>query len=152
MKKIGIINGPNLNLLGKREPHLYGTICFEDYLDKLKKEELFSGLKITYYQSNHEGGLIDVLHTIGFDQDGIIINAGAYSHTSVAIADAIRAVTSPAIEVHLTNIYAREGFRCNSFIAPVCIGSISGFGLFSYKLALLSLVSLLCRIVFVRSF
>jgi 3-dehydroquinate dehydratase-2 len=127
-----IINGPNLNLLGKREPEIYGSTTFEDYLKDLRKEYDFS---IDYFQSNSEGELVDKLHEVGFSSDGIILNAGAYTHTSVAIADAIKGIKSPVIEVHISNTAAREAFRHTSYIAPVCIGTISGFGLNSYELA-----------------
>ncbi len=129
-----IINGPNLNLLGKREINIYGSENFEDYLNNLKMS--FSDINISYYQSNHEGEIIDFLHQNGFTSDGIIINAGAYTHTSLAIADAISAITTPVIEVHISNIYKREEVRHHSFIAPVCKGSIAGFGLDSYRLAI----------------
>ncbi|WP_185873795.1 type II 3-dehydroquinate dehydratase [Blattabacterium cuenoti] len=138
MKKISIINGPNLNLLGKREPNLYGTENFIDYLNKIKKKKIFSNIEISYYQSNYEGKIIDFLHKIGFNYDGIILNAGAYTHTSLGIADAIKAITSPVIEVHISNIYAREHFRKQSFLSSVCQGSILGFGLKSYELGILS--------------
>lgn len=134
--KIAIINGPNLNMLGKREPSLYGNTSFESYLDDLKKE--FDTLVLDYFQSNHEGFLIDHIQKVGFEYDGIILNAGAYTHTSIAIADAIRSIAAPVVEVHISNIHKRETFRHHSYIAPVATGSISGFGLHSYKLALLS--------------
>jgi 3-dehydroquinate dehydratase-2 len=133
--KIIIINGPNLNLLGKRETEIYGKEKFETYFQTLQAE--FSQLDITYFQSNVEGEIINKLHEVGFDFDGIILNAGAYTHTSVAIRDAIAAISTGVIEVHLSNIYARESFRHESMIAPKCIGTISGFGRESYRLALL---------------
>lgn len=133
--KIIIINGPNLNLLGKREKEVYGNEKFETFLSKLKNE--FNGVEIAYFQSNVEGELINMIHETGFTYDGIILNAGAYTHTSVAIRDAIAAVTTDVIEVHLSNIFARESFRHESLIAPKCIGSISGLGMESYRLALL---------------
>lgn len=136
--KIGIINGPNLNLLGNREPSIYGNITFENFLDDLSNT--FNHIKIDYFQSNHEGLLIDKLHEWGFDYDGIILNAGAYTHTSIALADAIKAINTPVVEVHISNIHNRESFRNKSFIAPVASGSISGFGLNSYKLALYALI------------
>lgn len=139
MKKIGIVNGPNLNLLGRREPELYGTDTFEKYLKRLRNHKYFAANELIYHQSNHEGELIDTLHMMGFDLDGIVLNAGAYSHTSLAIADAIKAIPAPVIEIHMTNVYARESFRHHSYIASVCKGSICGFGLRSYELALLSL-------------
>lgn len=134
--KIAVINGPNLNLLGKREPEIYGTISFETYFKELVKE--FPQHRLEYFQSNVEGELINKIQSVGFDHNGIIINAGGYSHTSVAIADAISSVPCPAIEVHISNIYARERFRHNSFLSSVCKGVICGFGLNSYKLALQS--------------
>lgn len=139
MKKIVIINGPNLNLLGKREPTVYGNRGFEDYLDELRKR--YAGkVKLDYFQSNHEGALIDELHEKGFDVDGIVLNAGAYTHTSVALHDAIRAITAPVIEVHISNVHQREEFRHHSFISSACRGVICGFGLDSYRLAIESLL------------
>lgn len=134
MKKIIIINGPNLNLLGKREPEIYGAQTFEMYFDSLKSK--YKHLHLQYYQSNHEGDLIDKLHEVGFDYCGIILNAGAYTHTSVALADAIKAITTPVIEVHISNTFARETFRHHSYLSPVVKGIIVGFGLQSYELAL----------------
>jgi len=131
--KIQIINGPNLNLLGAREPDIYGSLSFEDYLKKLNT--LYSEIEITYFQSNIEGELINKLHETGFSYDGIIINAGAYTHTSVAIRDAIKSITTPVIEVHISNIHARESFRHRSMLAGVCKGVIAGFGMESYRLA-----------------
>jgi 3-dehydroquinate dehydratase-2 len=135
--KIQIINGPNLNLLGTREKDIYGEITFEEYLKLL--HEHYGNIQIDYYQSNVEGEIINKLHEIGFSYDGIILNAGGYTHTSVAIADAIKAIKSPVVEVHISNVYAREEYRHKSLIAPECVGSISGFGLDSYRLALESL-------------
>lgn len=132
--KILIINGPNLNLLGKREPEIYGTTSFDAYFQELKEQ--FSEIELFYYQSNVEGFLVDKLHEVGFDFDGIILNAGAYTHTSLALADAISGIQTPVVEVHISNVFAREKVRHHSFIAPNCIGSISGFGLQSYVLAL----------------
>jgi 3-dehydroquinate dehydratase-2 len=134
--KIIIINGPNLNLLGKREPEIYGNITFEDYFKALKQR--FSSLNIDYYQSNIEGELIDKLQEVGFTYDGIILNAAAYTHTSVGIADAVKAITTPVIEVHISNTFAREEFRHQSFVSPNAKGIIIGFGLRSYELALQS--------------
>ena len=134
--KIIIINGPNLNLLGKREPEIYGNITFEDYFKALKQR--FSSLNIDYYQSNIEGELIDKLQEVGFTYDGIILNAAAYTHTSVGIADAVKAITTPVIEVHISNTFSRETFRHQSFISPNAKGIIIGFGLRSYELALQS--------------
>jgi len=135
--KIQIINGPNLNLLGKREPGIYGDMPFEKYLKLLK--EHFENTEIEYFQSNVEGEIINKIHETGFSYDGIILNAGGYTHTSVAIADAIAAVNAPVVEVHISNVFAREDFRHVSLIAPNCLGSISGFGLDSYRLAVESL-------------
>jgi len=136
--KIQIINGPNLNLLGKREPEKYGNVSFEEYLVSLRR--LFPDVKIDYYQSNIEGEIINKIHEIGFDYDGIILNSGGYTHTSVSIADAISAVNAPVIEVHITNISAREGFRHNSIIGRYCTGSIIGLGLLGYRLAVEALI------------
>lgn len=136
--KIQIINGPNLNLLGKREPGIYGNQGFESYLQELRNR--FPNVDIEYYQSNHEGGLIDKIHEVGFDYDGIILNAGAYTHTSVALLDALKAVNTPAIEVHISNVHQREEFRHKSLISAGCKGVICGFGLDSYRLALLALI------------
>jgi 3-dehydroquinate dehydratase-2 len=136
--KIQIINGPNLNLLGRREPEKYGKVSFEDYLASLKK--MFPDIRIDYYQSNVEGEIINKLHETGFNYDGIILNAGGYTHTSVSIADAVSAVSAPVIEVHITNISAREGFRHNSIVGRYCSGSIIGFGLFGYRLAVEALI------------
>ena len=133
--KLLIINGPNLNLLGVREPGIYGSRNFTDYLNDLKKE--IPDDEISYFQSNHEGAIIDQLHSVGFGQvDGIVLNAGAYTHTSVAIADAISAIKTPVVEVHISNINKREDFRHHSFLTPVCVGIIAGFGLDSYRLGL----------------
>lgn len=133
-----IINGPNLNLLGKREPEVYGNIGFEDYLQELRNE--FFNLTIDYFQSNVEGEIINKLHETGFNYDGIILNAGGYTHTSVSIADAITAICTPVIEVHISNIFKREDYRQISLIAKNCKGSISGFGLKGYKLAIQSFI------------
>jgi 3-dehydroquinate dehydratase II len=132
--KIQIINGPNLNLLGVREKSIYGDSDFNTYLDGLKHR--YQAHEISYFQSNHEGQLIDKLHEVGFSYDGIIINAGAYTHTSIAIADAIAAINTPVIEVHISNVYKREVFRHKSMLAASCKGVIAGFGLDSYRLAL----------------
>lgn len=131
---IQIINGPNINLLGKREPSIYGSVSFEDYLAELRAK--YPEVRIDYYQSNSEGGLIDKIQQAGFDADGIILNAGAYTHTSIALQDAIRAVKSPVVEVHISNVHAREAFRHVSMISCACVGVICGFGLNSYRLAL----------------
>jgi 3-dehydroquinate dehydratase-2 len=132
--KLQIINGPNLNLLGKREPEKYGNVSFEDYLESLRL--VFPGIKIDYFQSNVEGEIINKIHETGFDFDGIILNAGGYTHTSVSIADAVSSVKAPVVEVHITNISAREGFRHNSIVGRYCAGSIMGFGLYGYNLAI----------------
>ena len=129
-----IINGPNLNLLGKREPEVYGNQSFEMFFTNLKSE--FPTINLHYFQSNIEGELIDKLQEVGFSFDGIILNAGAYTHTSIGIADAIKAITSPVVEVHISNTFSRETFRHQSYISPVAKGIIIGFGLDSYRLAL----------------
>ncbi len=134
--KIVIINGPNLNLLGKREPDIYGATSFEDYLTKL--EEKYPEVELSYFQSNIEGELIDKIQEVGFSCDGIILNAAAYTHTSVGLGDAVKAVESPVIEVHISNTYSREDFRHKSYISPGARGVILGFGLLGYELALLS--------------
>ena len=136
-KKIIILNGPNLNLLGTREPEIYGNQTFDQFLKTLQNK-FQSEVEISYFQSNEEGILINKLHEVGFTWDGIIINAGAYTHTSIAIADAISAITSPVIEVHISNVHARESFRAHSFLSPKCQGIIVGFGLKSYELAIQS--------------
>ncbi len=131
--KLAIINGPNLNLLGQREKDIYGQMSFDDFFNALKNK--FKNIEFTYYQSNVEGELINKIQQFGFTYDGIILNAGAYTHTSIAIADAVAAITTPVIEVHISNIFAREDFRHTSFLGAKCKGSISGFGLQSYELA-----------------
>ena len=131
-----IINGPNLNLLGKREPEVYGSTTFEDYLGQLKKK--FPEVELEYYQSNIEGELIGKIREVGFDYDGIILNAAAYTHTSVGIGDAVKAVETPVIEVHISNTHQREEYRHVSFISPGAKGVILGFGLQSYDLAIQS--------------
>lgn len=133
-----IINGPNLNLLGKREPSVYGAQSFEEYLKELASK--YPKVNLSYFQSNSEGELIDKIHQAGFDANGIILNAGAYTHTSVALHDAIRAVSAPVIEVHISNVHARESFRHTSLIAAACKGVICGFGLDSYRLAIEALI------------
>ncbi len=134
MKKIAIINGPNLNLLGKREPEIYGHQSFDDVLDELRPR--FPGMEIHYFQSNHEGAILDYLHDIGFGMDGIILNGGAYTHTSIAIADAIAAISTPVLEVHISNVHAREAFRHHSYFSVHCVGVIVGLGMKGYELAL----------------
>tara|TARA_B110000967_G_C18606398_1_gene421800 strand:- start:276 stop:698 length:423 start_codon:yes stop_codon:yes gene_type:complete len=140
VKKIIIINGPNLNLLGKRQPEIYGDINFDEFIAEQKDK--FPSISITYFQSNIEGEIIDKLHQVGFDFDGIILNAAAYTHTSVGIGDAVASITSPVIEVHISNTYSREEFRHVSFISPHAKGVILGFGLKSYELALTSFINL----------
>lgn len=136
--KIIIINGPNLNLLGKREPEIYGNQTFEDYLEVLKNQ--FQNIEIDYFQSNIEGEIISQIQKTGFLYYGIILNAGAYTHTSIGIADAIKSVTTPVVEVHISNTFSRETFRHTSYISPNAKGVIIGFGLESYRLAVLSLI------------
>lgn len=137
--KIIIINGPNLNLLGQREPGIYGSEAFAPYLESLRSK--YPQAKLEYYQSNVEGELINKLHECGFSYDGIIINAGAYTHTSVALHDAIAAIKTPVVEVHISNVAAREPFRHESYLSSVCKGCIFGFGLQGYELALLSFIA-----------
>ena len=132
--KIIIINGPNLNLLGKREPEVYGSQSFEDYFQTLQKQ--FPGIELDYFQSNIEGELIDKIQQTGFSHDGIVLNAAAYTHTSVGIGDAVKAIPTPVIEVHISNTFSRESFRHQSYISPNAKGVIIGFGLKSYELAL----------------
>ncbi|WP_166382063.1 MULTISPECIES: type II 3-dehydroquinate dehydratase [unclassified Polaribacter] len=136
--KLLILNGPNLNLLGKREPEIYGSETFEQYFETLQKK--YSTITIEYFQSNSEGAIIDKLHEVGFSYDGVVLNAGAYTHTSVAIADAISGITTPVVEVHISNVHQRETFRHHSFLSPVCKGVILGFGLKSYELGVESLI------------
>ena len=136
MKKIIIINGPNLNLLGKREPETYGDKSFDSYLEELLAE--FIDVELTSFQSNVEGEIIDKIQETGFSLDGIVLNAGGYTHTSVAIADAIATIKTPVIEVHISNVYAREEYRHQSLMAKNCKGVIAGFGLYSYKMAIRS--------------
>lgn len=135
---IQIINGPNLNLLGVREPGIYGRNSFESYLVELKK--MFPDVEISYYQSNIEGELINKMQEVGFSCDGIVLNAGAYTHTSVALQDCIRSLKSPVVEVHISNVHTREEFRHHSFISCACVGVICGFGMDSYRLAVNYLV------------
>ncbi len=137
--KILIVNGPNLNLLGRREPGIYGSSSFEDYLPQLRQR--YPELEISYYQSNVEGELINKLQEEGFSVDGIVLNAGAYTHTSVALHDCIRAIKAPVIEVHISNVHQRESFRHHSMISAACRGVICGFGLDSYRLAIEGLVA-----------
>lgn len=136
--RIQIINGPNLNLLGVREPSVYGKEQFTDYLNRLQTD--YPDIEIVYYQSNIEGELINIIHEAGFGSNGIILNAGGYTHTSVAIRDAIKAVPAPVVEVHISNVHAREEFRHQSMITAVCLGVITGFGFDSYRLAMEALI------------
>jgi len=139
LMNIQIINGPNLNLLGVREKSIYGDTSFETYLDTLRKR--YANITINYYQSNVEGEIINKLHEIGFSYDGIVLNAGAYTHTSIAIADAIAAINTPVIEVHISNVHKREEFRHRSMLAASCRGVIAGFGMDSYRLAIENLMN-----------
>jgi 3-dehydroquinate dehydratase II len=136
MKKLLIINGPNLNLLGKREPNIYGSLTFTEFFEAIK--EKYPNVQLEYFQSNVEGYLIDKLHEVGFSYDGIILNAGAYTHTSIGIGDAIKGIETPVVEVHISNTFSREEFRHQSFISPNAKGVILGFGLQSYELAIQS--------------
>jgi 3-dehydroquinate dehydratase-2 len=138
MKKIIIINGPNLNLLGKREPEIYGSLTFIEFLETIK--EKYPNVELDYFQSNIEGELIDKIQKVGFYYDGIVLNAAAYTHTSIGIGDAIKAIETPVIEVHISNTYSREEFRHQSYISPVAKGVILGFGLQSYELAIQSFI------------
>lgn len=138
MKRIAIINGPNLNLLGSREPSVYGTRTFEDYLQQLRAK--FPEVELTYTQSNVEGELVSLIQEARH-KDGLVLNAAAYTHTSVAIADAVKAIGIPTVEVHISNVFAREDFRHTSFLSPVCRGTICGLGLTGYELAIRALVS-----------
>jgi len=137
--KIAIINGPNLNLLGKRETDIYGNMPFEQFLDQLKKK--YAGHEISYFQSNVEGEIVNELQQVGFDHDGIILNAAAYTHTSVAIGDAVAAIKAPVVEVHISNVHAREDFRKFSHLSGKAVGSIFGLGLKGYELAMDYLIS-----------
>ncbi len=141
--RIQIINGPNLNLLGVREPEVYGNREWKDYLKELRGR--FPGVRIDYYQSNLEGEIINKIQEVGFDRDGIVLNAGAYTHTSVAILDALKSVTTPTVEVHISNVNKREDFRRKSIISPGCLGFIGGFGLDSYRLAIEALIDRINR-------
>ena len=134
--KLLILNGPNLNLLGEREPEIYGFVTFKDELKRIRQQ--FSDIEIEYYQSNIEGEIIDKLHEVGFYYDGIILNAAAYTHTSVGIGDAVKAIKTPVVEIHISNVYSRENFRHQSFIAAYTKGVITGFGMQSYELAIQS--------------
>ena len=136
MKKLIIVNGPNLNLLGKREPNIYGSLTFTEFFDEVKRK--YPGVELEYYQSNIEGEIIDKLHEVGFSYDGIILNAGAYTHTSIGIGDAIKGIETPVVEVHISNTFGREEFRHHSYLSPNAKGVILGFGLQSYELAIQS--------------
>ena len=136
--KLIIINGPNLNLLGKREPEIYGSTTFEEYFSELKQK--FSNIQLDYFQSNIEGKIINKLHEVGFSYDGVILNAAAYTHTSVGIGDAVKGISTPVVEVHISNVHSREDFRHVSYIAGNAKGVISGFGLNSYVLAIQSFI------------
>ena len=137
--KLLVINGPNLNLLGVREPEIYGHSSFDAYLEDLRRR--YPSVDLGYYQSNVEGELINRIQEVGFAYDGIILNAGAYTHTSIALHDAIKSVTTPVVEVHISNVHRREEFRRHSMISPACVGVICGFGLDSYRLALEALIA-----------
>ena len=132
--RILILNGPNLNLLGKREPEIYGSQSFEDFFKELQKQ--FDQYELEYFQSNHEGALIDKLHEVGFTYDGIVFNPGAYTHTSIALRDAIAGIKTPVFEVHISNLAEREDFRQKSYVKDVCVGSINGMGLKGYEVAI----------------
>jgi 3-dehydroquinate dehydratase-2 len=136
-QKILIMNGPNLNLLGTREPEIYGHETFEEYFNGLKAK-FGQELDLYYFQSNHEGAMIDKLHEVGFSYDGILLNAGAYTHTSIGLADAISSIKTPVLEIHISNVHARESFRSHSYLSPKCKGCIVGFGLKGYELGLQS--------------
>ncbi|NGM73049.1 type II 3-dehydroquinate dehydratase [Sphingobacterium sp. SGL-16] len=138
MKKILVLNGPNLNLLGVREKSIYGDQSFEEYFKSLKAR--FADVDLSYFQSNSEGAIIDKLHEVGFEYDGVVLNAGAYTHTSVAIGDAIAAIKTPVVEVHISNVHQREAFRHHSYLSKNCKGVILGFGLDSYRLGIESLI------------
>lgn len=138
MKKLIIINGPNLNLLGKREPHIYGSLSFTEFLDEVKSK--YTMIQIDYFQSNIEGIIIDKLHEVGFSYDGVILNAGAYTHTSIGIGDAVKGIETPVVEVHISNTFGREAFRHQSYISAHAKGVILGFGLQSYELAIQSFI------------
>lgn len=139
-KQILVLNGPNLNLLGRREPEIYGDNSMETYMTAL--QERFPEVALTYYQSNVEGEIINKLHEVGFSYDGVVLNAGAYTHTSVAIHDAIKAIDAPVVEVHISNVYQRETYRHTSLITGACVGVIGGFGMDSYRLAVEALLML----------
>lgn len=141
--RILVINGPNLNLLGRRETEIYGSRSFEDFFAELKTQ--FEGHELLYFQSNHEGLLLDKIHELGFTIDGIVLNAGALTHTSIALADAVAAVPALVVEVHISNVHARETFRHHSFLSAKCVGSIVGLGLEGYRLAILYLISKLAN-------
>ncbi len=135
MLQVMIINGPNLNLLGRRQPEIYGEDTFEDFMLHLRGKFVDADVELSYFQSNHEGALLDKLHEIGWNYDGIVLNAGALTHTSIALADAVAAIETPVIEVHISNVHKREAFRHHSYLSPYCEGIIVGFGLRGYELA-----------------
>ena len=137
--KILVLNGPNINLIGRREPGIYGARSFDDYYQELK--DRYPDVELDYYQSNIEGEMINKIHEVGFDWDGIVLNAGAYTHTSIALQDAIRAVKCPVVEVHISNVMQREAYRHTSMISAACLGTIQGFGLDSYRLAIEALIA-----------
>ena len=137
--KILIINGPNLNLLGTREPEIYGNKSFETFFEELQASQ--PGAELEYFQSNHEGALLDKLHEAGFSADGIVLNAGAFTHSSIALADAVAAISTPVIEVHISNVHRREPFRHHSYLSAHCVGSIVGLGLEGYRLAVMWFLS-----------
>lgn len=139
VKKIQIINGPNLNLLGVREPGIYGSSSFENYLPRLRAQ--FPDIQIDYYQSNIEGELIDKMQQVGFEYDGIVLNAGAYTHTSIALQDCIRSLKAPVVEVHISNVHQREEFCHHSYISAACLGVICGFGLAGYAMAIAGILA-----------
>jgi len=141
--RILVINGPNLNLLGRRETEIYGSRSFEDFFAELRTQ--FEGHELLYFQSNHEGLLLDKIHELGFTMDGMVLNAGALTHTSIALADAVAAAPALVVEVHISNIHAREAFRHHSFLSAKCVGSIVGLGLEGYRLAILYLISKLAN-------
>lgn len=138
MKRILVLNGPNLNLLGKREPEIYGSQTFEAYFEELKT--VFPNVELHYFQSNHEGEILDKIHEVGFDFDGIVLNAGAFTHTSVALGDALGGITTPVIEVHISNVHKRETFRHHSYLSAKAAGVIVGLGLKGYELAVRALI------------
>ena len=146
VRRILVLNGPNLNLLGRREPAIYGSATLEEIMAELVEVGAANGSEVTAHQSNHEGNLVDALHDAAGWADGVVLNAGAYTHTSIAIRDAIAAIDVPVVETHLSNVHAREEFRHNSTLAPVCVGVVAGFGSDSYRVALTGLLAHLARL------